>query len=460
MTDELLIKGAISLAFAYLAGMYHFGLNRGVLYPTPLNLFLLYHTLNFAGTIIRANMGWEADRTRLFSMFIGLVAAMAGGALANVLSRHAPRAELRAYQEAPTIDDVTGGKAAALIAVGAVSVLVGFVYVNALGFSAPIVMIREYLTTRDLDTVARTYSNMRIAPTTGGVYIAPGYASQFTRFLLPAVLFITYFKSRMIGTRTMRFVSVLLMILCLYFLASTGVRAYLIVFGAMFAVLMSRRLGPFGSAVRSRSLALALTFVLIAGVFGVLTFLGGRSGRTGSAVGDVASVAWNLLDRVVLITADVQLVAMRHFLNEPRGWGQAWLAGLQVLLPGPTILESTRSSDIYILFHGWGGGNAPPDLWTTLWLEFGWLSFVLVPGLIGYFWQRLHIRTVRGRKSLTRAVILSMAAFTMWEASEPLALFNDGLVTLLLLLFTVRVAHFLDTLLSTPAPAVTEGASR
>lgn len=435
-----LIKACLLVLLAYLATIHFFVTNGGRAYPSAINLFLLYQGLGFVGTVLHADLAYAGDRTRAFGMLLGLGAVVLGGAMANALFAFRPRDELTRFRLAPVIQDARGPKLRfVLVPIAAVSVLVGFVYMSAMGYNLPLELLKAYSSTGDVSSSASIYGQMRTSVWNDpSRYIAPGYSAQFMKILLPAVSFIWFFRARATRRWGDRFVAGGLMVAALYLLAGTGIRSYLLLFGAYFVVLVSPRLGPFAGN-RSGSRAVWLVGGVAALGFALLTFLGGRSARGGSLLSNVGGVVWDLVERVVFVTADVQLVAMRALGSFPRGWGRGWMDSLAVLLPGS---RPSRSTEIYEIVYG-GFGNAPLDLWTSLWLEFGWAGLVFVPLVLGGVLQYVHIRFVRGPKLLTRTVVFTMMAFTLIIISEPIDVFNNGLVTLLILLALLSASTLL-----------------
>ena len=84
-------------------------------------------------------------------------------------------------------------------------------------------------------------------------------------------------------------------------------------------------------------------------------------------------------------------------------------------------------------------GLQPLDMWSSIWLEFGWLGTIIVPFILGFFLQWLNILFLRGKKTVTQNVIMVMCAFALYNIFEPLAFFLSGFVTLMILLQLIKL---------------------
>jgi hypothetical protein len=293
-------------------------------------------------------------------------------------------------------------------------------------------------------------------------YIAPGFALQFTTILLPLVFFLVYFRWLHSRRPSDRAFAVILFVGCAYLLSVSGVRSYLVYFACTFMLLASQSVGVFGGvaqAVRTRFHWIALG---IAGAgFSVFTVLG-RLGQGSS--GGVLDAPKDFFDRLVFVSVDNQLLAMDVFQHQPLGWGAGWVLSLTNVLPrggGREIVQDAlgvtpqyqgdMSMVVYRMLFG-GDGSAPLDMWSSIWLEFGWLGTALVPLVIGYSLQRMTIRFLRAERTIVNHVVFTMSAFALMNLFEPLALFLGGFGTLMVYLGLVRVVHWTEAQLRQGRP--------
>jgi len=436
--SEFLFKATILISYTYIIIFYYIVVNNRVKLASAINLFMIYQVLTFIGTLLLADVyGREFDKIRLIGMLLGTLTLTLGAFAANIVSRFVPNVVWKHHNKKPYIFDLYGGVYLWLmVGIGVFSLAVGILYVSAIGYNAPLELIRRFTQTGNLSETSLAYSQLRTA-VSRGTYVAPGYANQFIRILLSLIFFLMY--TRAFHTRRFmdKVVALMVFLLCVYFLTVTGVRSYIIIFSATFLVLNSNTFGPLGNLFGAKGRKFALLVILVAFVFfGLFSVLGGRVEQNATTLGNTKEVISDFLERIVFVASQNQLLVMEYFKDLPLQLGGGWVDSLRTLLPGTHL---GLSNEIYFILYGNHFGNAPVDIWTSIWLEFGWAGVIIVPLIIGFLLQKLHIHFLSSGKTLSRMVIMIMVSFALIEINEPITLFNNGFVTLMIYYGLIRL---------------------
>jgi hypothetical protein len=81
-------------------------------------------------------------------------------------------------------------------------------------------------------------------------------------------------------------------------------------------------------------------------------------------------------------------------------------------------------------------------IWGESWYNFGWLGVTVMPFGLGFLYQGVFTRMIRGPKTLGRLLVYVYASVLLgtWATAGPDYLLNNGLITVLILSFLLR--HF------------------
>jgi len=442
---EMLFKTAHLLAYTYLVVFYYLAINRRINFPTAMNLFILGQIPVFIGTVLLADVfGREFDPTRMLSMLVGTVLLVAGCATANRVLSFEPRREFKSYMDRPAVFDLHGGVYLWLvILMGIIACIVGQVFVSAIGYNMPLALLDTYLATGSRAETAIVYGTLRTWTLRHPErYVAPGYTSQFIIVLLPLVFYLLYSRVLVLKRIPDKILAFVFLLACIYFGTVRGIRGHVVLFTITFLTLTSQKYGPLGKLIGSSHSRLPLlTAILAGGSYVMFTLLGRLGATTASSVWDVFStMIAELFNRVVFVTAYAQLRAMEYLHTLPLGWGRGWVQSLSGVLPGSA---PNLSGEIYRMVFGGGYGSGPVDIWSSIWLEFGWLGTILVPFVLGFLLQWFSILSLRGGKTVSRSVILFVSSFSLMQVHEPIALFNSGFITLMIYYWLARIVkHF------------------
>lgn len=431
--EDLLFRACFLLAYFYLMFFYWKNVNGNCFFPTAINLFILFQIPTFVGTFLHADfLTNPSDLTRINSILLGMFFLVVGTFCANRRFKFLPKIEHAAFLKKPVINDVKGGVLIwAVYGIGLLSCAVGLIYVSAIGYNVPLALLTSYSGTGSSEVSSQIYGELRTSALRNpDKYVAPGYAAQFIKVLLPAMFYIYYFKAFSIGSRINKSFAFFLFFVCIYFLTVTGVRTYLIIFTLTYLALTSKKYGPFGMLPGADDKRLpVLTVATAFTFFAMFTLLGGRTKDVSGIGSGLFSVAIDFMERIFFVPADNQLIIMKYFEQMSFGWGSGFLRSLLNVMPG--VGKRSLSNDLYEMLYG-GFGNAPVDFWNSIWYDFGWIGIIFVPFLFGYFMQKFSIYIYRGEKTITRGVICVMASFALMDVSEPIAIFNNGVITLLI----------------------------
>ncbi|MBE0555731.1 MAG: oligosaccharide repeat unit polymerase [Proteobacteria bacterium] len=460
------MKVSYGLAYVGVMWIYYVSVNGGVRFPMPVNVFLAYQVLQFTGTVLHADIGVRPyDLVRMSAMILGTSILVIGAAMANRRCEFSPLAEFRAYQKRPLVFDIRGGIYWWLVLLmGVVGCAVGGLFVYALGFNAPFELVKTYLQNGgDLADTAVVYGTLRttLGRELGERYIAPGFAAQFITVLLPLSFYLLYFRALLLKRGVDRVLAAVFLIACIYLMTASGIRSYIVIFAVTYLLLSSRRYGPLcegdmDDRKKSGTILPRLVITLAGISFFAFTFMGRRGGDTDPLWKSTLIPFYDFFDRLVFVSVDNQFLAMDYFRARPFGWGLGWIQSLSNIVPrgmGREILHDLLgvssehggdlSLEIYRVLYG-GDGSAPLDMWSSIWLEFGWPGTLIVPLFVGYFLQKFTIWFVRGDRSVTRHVITVMSAFALMNLFEPMALFLGGFFTLMLFLQLTKLVKMAD----------------
>ncbi len=459
MTEPLL-KTAFFLIYVYILLYYYVVVNGRVFFPTATNLVVLDHTILFIGTLVQADIfGRAFDLTRLSNILVGMLIFVAGARVARQVTQFLPKEEYSEFKKKPIYFDLHSGVYWwTIVCMGAVATLVGAVQAQLIGYAVPWEALELYIDSGDPFQTQIVYSSLRKGISNAVIgWVAPGYVMQFTQVLLPIVVCFLYIRVVVLKRVSDKLVLLLFLLPCLYFLTIRGQRGPIVNFALWFLFLVSSKYGPLGNITLSRKRLPLVIGILAAGFYVLGTVFMRRNVGFGEVfgvsatgiVGVTVTSLMDLLDRVVLVTSRVQLFAMDVLHREPFSWGRGWLESLSLVLPGYRPSLANRIGQIVtgdLLVSG------PVDLWSSIWLDFGWIGMVFIPFVIGFLLQRYTIIFFRGKKTATRIVVLFVASFTFIGVGEPIGLFNNGFVTLVIYYYLVRMVKNLERKLSFGAP--------
>ena len=396
--------------------------------PSPTALFLLVQLPYWVGTWAVVDPQNENQSLWFAVLGTGMLAVSIGAVLANRVHHYDCRRELAPLVRRPVIDDLSTMSIRYPVYITLVlSCVVGFVYVEMIGYNVFFQSLRQFLTLGLLDPVSYSTDRVTISTTR---YVASGYVSQFTAILLPAFAAIMYFRVKM---RRSRMEIGLLAIVCVadvWFMTAAGVRGWVVFAGGGFLLLIS----PWGPLPlwwrRTRTLFAVLTITIFL-FYTVAAVLMGRADRDSPGfIGVITGGSNELYERTIGSEAELHMQLMEYYLDEPPQWGKEWLEELYSALPVSNKGMSAGNYMYAFLHRGDSGGSMGLTAFGSLVYNWGvWLTLLFLLG-VGFGYQSFWISMLRGPRFLSRIVILFFAGVRLALVRDPYSFLLQGAFTL------------------------------
>lgn len=182
----------------------------------------------------------------------------------------------------------------------------------------------------------------------------------------------------------------------------------------------------------------AIIILVFTAVFflGILTITNGRvSNDSGNVV--VATLS-SLSSRVFDINQNTALNAFKYIETQSTVWGYDWLMMLSDILPGKSGYMPVDRIIFYIAYGNYNG-TGPPDIWGSAWYNWSWLGVTIFPTLLGLIYQGgyRHYRNIPKTKFHVLFYSALCTHLGMWFCGGPVVLFNDGVVTVLIMMVVI-----------------------
>ena len=425
---KLLLVIAVGLYFSYLFYFYWKVVAGGIPFISAPTWFLIINGLLALGTLLAVDVERPDDLRWLGIVILGITSFIAGAYIANIRYRFVPAEEIRSFKEKPTTPDLSSGQFFWLIiGMGVVSAIIGLLFALAVGYNVLLESIRMLIQGSNAETIRVQYSLMRTGTSYAGEkYVAPGYARQFFATLLPTVLFIVYFqKFRIEKHRTLGnyFLIILFGTITAYLLTLTGSRG-LVIEPIMLFLFLGTSLGPFSDREKIPRRTTFFWLGLIMIFYITVSAIMGRTGSVG--VGTSAVDFWN---RMVSEKAIVQMQIMYYLFQKPVVWGSNWYDIFLNVLPE----HSTGfSNELYRLIRGSTRGSIGLNFFGSAWYNWSTVGVFIIAMALGGMSQYFTIRYFRGKKELTRVIILFIAGYYLGNFRDPQTLLLNGFITMLL----------------------------
>lgn len=267
-----------------------------------------------------------------------------------------------------------------------------------------------------------------------------GIVYQFRVILLPVINLFFLIQN---NSKNLKRFGKCILPLTIIFLVGTGQR-YGFIFFIFNSVVILYCLSYSYNYKLDKKLIVVLSLFAFA-ILSLLTLANGRA-ATDSSENAVSNMLQSIMERLFDETGTHITVGFEYIYN--KGiivYGQDWLCMLIEILPGKQTDYIPLDYQIFQYRFGSLNGTSAPGIWSSAYYNFSWLGFTLYPFLIGFLFQRIHKNYLKGNKSLLKIIIYyGLACFMgMWYCGAPTAFFNNGSVTILLLmiiLFKVKIS--------------------
>ena len=274
------------------------------------------------------------------------------------------------------------------------------------------------------------YSTIRLAMYAGEEYTGAGYFNQFKNFLLPLSSVLLGYYVWQYSRRVSRFLSPLLVIICVLAVAGAGQRTYLVfsfvatLFGYLLLSLGRRKI------INGRIL---FSVVLLFLAFSMMTSL--YKGTDGNVFKSIALS----FERIFYSNQWAGLVAFRFIYDQPIVWFQEWGDSILGVLPGHR--GSILANEIHDFMFQSFRGTAPPTLIGSAYHNGGALLVAVTFSLMGLIYSYAYGLFLQGKRSPARcfgygALFFYLTTFFVGTIKYPL---DNGVVAFILFLCVIRL---------------------
>ena len=255
-----------------------------------------------------------------------------------------------------------------------------------------------------------------------------GYIYQFRVVLLPVLCTFILIG---LNNKYSKKISIPLFGLMIIFLLGTGQRNAFVFFSLIILLYIYAVKKCFNETIISNTKILIMgcsfVFFLI-----VLTI---SNGRVGDEDNLVLGAIWSLVDRILFVNQKTAIFAFSYLDTQPIVWGYDWFMMLMDILPGQSGYVSVDRI-VYYYAYGTYKGTGPPCLWGSAWYNFGIFGITLFPFLMGIIYHKCHknMYIIKNKNKLYLIIYTALCVYMgLWTYGTPMTLFNNGVVTILLL---------------------------
>lgn len=273
-------------------------------------------------------------------------------------------------------------------------------------------------------------SDMRVdSYTTIGI----GYVYQFRVIILPFI--VAYLVSA--EKSILKVLGIISLPIMLIFILGTGQRGGFVIFAISWLIAMLN-INNYNKNKKNLLyiITIAIFFVFL---FVLLTIYNGRSADSGGTMNAI-------LQRIFIDNQNASIVAFRYVKTLPTQYGQDWLNMLIDLLPGKNSYLPLANRVNAIIYGGSTRGTAPPCIWTSTFYNWGYLGTIIFPIVLGYFYQNFTKKYYYSVKTKVNIFLFTFMSITLgfWVVDSPIALFNDGFISLSILYLLLNYTIYID----------------
>ena len=254
-----------------------------------------------------------------------------------------------------------------------------------------------------------------------------GYIYQFRVVILPLLTTYVVFAEKRLPV----FFRYALLVLMVFFILCTGQRNAFVFYCAIlffYYVFMKK---TYGITLVSRKMII----IGVSVAFGLLLIMTVANGRVAESDNIFSAAVSSIVDRVFFVNQGSALTCFGYIETQDTVWGYDWLQMLRQILPGKIDYLPVDNIS-YMIEYGTDAGTNPPCLWGSAWYNFYIIGVTIYPFIIGIFYQRLYMKAKNTMYKNRMYILLYVALCVylgIWTYGTPMTLFNQGVITVLLM---------------------------
>lgn len=427
----------IALLYYFIALSYLFIFSRGRMFLNPAALWIWGQIIFFTGTLFLINHERSSDIINILITFVGLLFFIFGASILRVMVPITKKESQNWYRRKVEIND-TNISSIIIWALVLISMIIGILYYRAVGYNVFIESFQSYFVKGQ--GLISNVATLRLDAYSTGRYLAPGYVNQFKNIIFP--LLVAYLiidraltQRDKLGTIVL---TVILFPVTIILLLGTGQRG---AFFIIFLIISSFIYISLPHTIAKKWLLLfGATFIVL---FSLATFFLGRS-EYGSFtnVSTFFQLIQEIFKRFFVDNQMANIIGFRYVYLSPIQYGQEWMKGLLQLLPG-RLDQPMLANIVFSILSGGLRGTAPVSIWSETWYNWGPIGVPVIGFILGWSYQYIYHRLIRGPKEFFRLLIYSAVYIILglWAVSGPTYLINNGLVTVLFLYFLITTSR-------------------
>lgn len=401
----------------------------------PSVLFVITQLVMFVGTIKYLQYDYQSDRVHLITLFLGLISFIVGTFIINLMNyKKNLKIKLNSFKKRQLNLKINKLLKQLLVILVIFSVSISIVYYLAVGYNLfwqSIVNFASFGTIGGGDI-----AGSRLYAYAGDRYFAPGYVNQFKNTILPIIVIVLVVYATLTNRYKLKYLGFFLIPLALLFLLGTGQRGPFVLVSAIVFVFINIVFK--GSSLKK----INIVFISFAGFFFLLaTIFLGRNNYELNNVSGIVNLISDALERFTDSSQLSSVIGFRYIYTQPLNFGSELAKDVFSILPNRR--GSTLASDVFQIIYGSTRGTSPSSIWGTIWYDFGLIGVIFLGFFLGIFYEKLFHNYIKGSKNIFRVAIYSGIIIILgtWKSGSLLNWFNDGLITLFILLYLYKVTN-------------------
>ena len=255
-----------------------------------------------------------------------------------------------------------------------------------------------------------------------------GYIYQFRTIILP-ILTVYMINA---GNKKEKWIAKIIFPLMIIFILGTGQRGGFVMFVLMWGTALLFLYKYYGEGNLKKIFLLGVLFFMI---FSLTTILNGRVSEDGNVIDA-------MLTRFINDNQACAVYGMRYIVTQPIQWGADWFSQIRDILPGKNDYQALSVKIFAVLNGGSTAGTSPACIWGSAFYNWGWFGVTVFPVVLAHFYSYIYKCFLSKPLNKIRIFIYAAAFIVlgMWIADGPTVLFNQGFVTIILMLWIITIS--------------------